>query len=215
MYRIALINMPFANLGMPSIALTQLKTVVENRFKDHVSVEVYYLNHDFANYLGLELYELITDSADSQNAGLGDWFFRQTAFPELPNNSGVYLSRYFPFHTEQMNTLKSQVLEKRRGLDRFLDSLISKYGLDQVQLVGFTSMFMQSAASFSLARRIKDSNLKITIVLGGANCESPMGQVIVKYVEPIDYVFSGPALKSLPEFVAHCLNQEIWKSARC
>lgn len=81
MYRIALINMPFANLHMPSIALTQLKSVVENRFKNEVSVDVYYLNHDFANCLGLDLYDLITESADSQNSGLGDWFFRQIAFP--------------------------------------------------------------------------------------------------------------------------------------
>ncbi len=213
MYKIALINMPFANPAMPSIALTQLKTVVENRFKDQVSVDVCYLNHDFANYLGLGLYDLIIDFADSQNADLGDWFFRQAAFPDLPNNAGAYLSRYFPFHTEEMNTLKSQVLEKRRGLDRFLDSLISKYRLDQAQLVGFTSMFMQSAACFSLARKLKESNSELTIVMGGANCESPMGQVIVKYVEPIDYVFSGPALKSLPEFVGHCLDQQMWKGS--
>lgn len=211
MYRIALVNMPFANLCMPSIALTQLKTVVENKFKDQVSVDVYYLNHDFANYLGLELYESIIDSADAQNSGLGDWLFRQAAFPDQPNNAGAYLSRYFPFHTEQMNTLKSQVLEKRKGLDRFLDSLISKYALDQAQLVGFTSMFMQNAASFSLARRIKECNSKITTVIGGANCESPMGQVIVEHVESIDYVFSGPALKSFPEFVTHQVDQEAWK----
>src|SRR5215510_126433 len=192
MYKIALINMPFADLAMPSIALTQLKAVVDQRFKDQVSVEVHYLNHDFARYLGLELYDLITESADSQNAGLGDWFFRQAAFPELPNNAGVYLSRYFPFHTEEMNTLKSRILEKRRALDNFLDSLISKYALDQAQLVGFTSMFMQSAAAFSLARRLKELETKPIIVMGGANCETPMGQVIIKEVTPVDYVFSGP-----------------------
>ncbi len=132
MYKIALINMPFANLSFPSIALTQLKAVVDERFKDQVSADIHYLTHDFAKYLGLDLYELITGSADAQNAGLGDWFFRQTAFPELANNAGVYLSRYFPFHTEEMNTLKSRILEKRRGLDQFLDSLISKYALDKL-----------------------------------------------------------------------------------
>jgi ribosomal peptide maturation radical SAM protein 1 len=213
MYKIALINMPFADLAMPSIALTQLKAVVEQRFKDQVSASVYYLNHDFARYLGLELYELITSSADSQNAGLGDWFFRQTAFPEAANNAGVYLSRYFPFHTEEMNTLKSRLLEKRRGLDQFLDSLIAQYGLDQMQLVGFTSMFMQSAAVFSLARRLKECEPPPIIVMGGANCESPMGQVIVKEVTPVDCVFSGPALKSFPEFVQHCLNGEMGRAS--
>jgi ribosomal peptide maturation radical SAM protein 1 len=208
MFKIALINMPFADLRLPSIALTQLKAVVDQRFKDQVSVDIHYLSHDFAKYLGRDLYDLITGSGDSQNAGLGDWLFRQTAFPDLSNNAGVYLSRYFPFHTEEMNALKSNVLAKRRGLDNFLDSLISKYALDQVQVVGFTSMFMQSAAAFSLARRLKECDPKPITVIGGANCESPMGQVIAKEVASIDYVFSGPALKSFPEFVQHCLDQE-------
>ena len=211
MYRIALINMPFANLSLPSIALTQLKSLVESHFREQVSVNLLYLNHDFANYLGLDLYHLVVNSTESQNSGLGDWFFRQTAFPDLPNNAGVYLSRYFPFHTDQMNKLKGLILEKRRGLSSFLEGLIKKYSLDQNELVGFTSMFMQNVASFSLARKIKDKNKDITIIMGGANCESPMGQVIVQYTDAIDYVFSGPALRSFPEFVEHQLAQEVWK----
>lgn len=211
MYRIALINMPFANLALPSIALTQLKSLVESHFREQVSVNLLYLNHDFANYLGLDLYHLVVNSPESQNSGLGDWFFRQTAFPDLSNNAGVYLARYFPFNTEQMNKLKGLILEKRRGLSGFLESLIEKYSLDQVELVGFTSMFMQNVASFSLARKIKDKNKDLTIIMGGANCESPMGQVIVQYIDAIDYVFSGPALRSFPEFVEHQLAQEVWK----
>ncbi len=212
MYKIALVNMPFANLAMPSIALTQLKGVVESRFADRVAVDIHYLNHDFANYLGSDLYDLITDSNDSQNSGLGDWFFRQTAFPNLANNAGVYLSRYFPFHSDEMNTLKSRILEKRRGLERILDGLIEKYSLEQAQLVGFTSMFMQSAAVFSMARKLKELDSKPTIIMGGANCESPMGQIIVKHVEPIDFVFSGPALKNFPEFVQLCLDDQLSKA---
>ena len=211
MYRITLINMPFANLSIPSIALTQLKAVVESRLTEQVSINLLYLNHDFGNYLGLDLYDLIVNSKESQNSGLGDWFFRQTAFPSLPDNAGVYLSRYFPVHTDQMSQLKELVLEKRRGLSSFLESLIKKYSLDQKELVGFTSMFMQNVASFSLARKIKDKNKDVTTIMGGANCESPMGQVIVRYADAIDYVFSGPGLKSFPEFVEHQLAQEAWK----
>ena len=70
MYRITLINMPFANLSLPSIALTQLKAVVESHFKEQVSINLLYLNHDFANYLGLDLYDLIVNSKESQNSGL-------------------------------------------------------------------------------------------------------------------------------------------------
>src|ERR1044072_7897122 len=212
MYKSALINMPFADLQMLSIALTKVTAVLEQRFRDQVSVNIYYLSHDFARYLGLELYDRITGSADSQNAGLGDWFFRQAAFHDQTNNSGMDLSLSFPLHTEEMNTLKSRILEKRRGLEHFLETLISRYALDEAQLVGFTSMFMQSAAAFSLARRLKEGPSKPIIVMGGANCETPMGQVIITAGTPVHYVFSGPALKSFPEFVQQCLDQDLSKA---
>ena len=110
-----------------------------------------------------------------------------------------------------MKQLKALVLEKRRGLSSFLESLIKKYSLDQKELVGFTSMFMQNVASFSLAGKIKDKNKDMTVIIGGANCESPMGQVIVRHVDAVDYVFSGPGLRSFPEFVEHQLAGEAWK----
>ena len=210
MYKIALINMPFANLQMPSLALTQLKSVVESRFKDQVTVDVFYLNHDFAHYLGKDLYSTIL-GGEAQNSGLGDWIFRQVDFPDQPNNLNLYLSRYFPLQNSEVNALKSAILEKRRGLDRFLDELVTKYALDQADVVGFTSMFAQNVASFALARKIKERNPKSIVVMGGANCESPMGQVIVKHVDAIDYVFSGPGLKSFPQFVEHAMAGELAK----
>ena len=210
MYKIALVNMPFANLQMPSLALTQLKSVVESRFNDQVTADVFYLNHDFAHYLGRDLYSTIL-GGEAQNSGLGDWIFRQAAFPDQANNLGVYLSRYFPLQSSETNALKSGILEKRRGLDRFLDSLITKYALDQADIVGFTSMFAQNVASFALARKIKARNPKSIVVMGGANCESPMGQVIVKHVDVIDYVFSGPGLKSFPQFVEHAMAGDMSK----
>lgn len=211
MFRIVLINMPFANLAMPSIALTQLKYVVEAEFGDRVSSEVLYLNQEFANYLGLDFYEFLTGSPESQNSGLGEWFFRQAAFPDQPNNASPYLTRYFPFRTEQANTLKSRILEKRRGLEAFLDRLIDKYRLHEADLVGFTSMFMQNVSSFAMARKLKARRPEIVTVMGGANCESPMGQVIARHVPQVDFVFSGPGLRNFPQLVGHCLDGEPWK----
>jgi ribosomal peptide maturation radical SAM protein 1 len=210
MYKIALINMPFANLQMPSLALTQLKSVVESRFKDQVTAGVFYLNHDFAHYFGKDFYSTIL-GGEAQNSGLGDWIFRQAAFPDRANNVSLYLSRYFPLQNSETKALKSALLEKRRGLDRFLDTLVTKYALDQADIVGFTSMFAQNVASFALARKIKDRNPKSIVVMGGANCESPMGQVIVKHVDAVDYVFSGPGLRSFPQFVEHAMAGELAK----
>src|SRR4029077_9061316 len=66
-YKVILINMPFANVRMPSIALTQLQSRVLSALDGRVSVDILNLNHDFAKYLGLDLYGYLTDSFESQN----------------------------------------------------------------------------------------------------------------------------------------------------
>jgi magnesium-protoporphyrin IX monomethyl ester (oxidative) cyclase len=89
-------------------------------------------------------------------------------------------------------------------VDAFLEELIDRYDLASYQLVGFTSMFSQNAACFAMARKLKQRNPRIITVIGGANCEASMGRVIARQVEAVDFVFSGAALKSFPEFV-RCL----------
>ena len=211
MYKIALINMPFGGLQSPSLALTQLKSVVDGEFKDRVSVKIHYLNQDFAHHLGVELTQRLALSTESYISGIGDWIFRQAAFPELPDNTETYFQRYFPVRTPQIEAIKQVVLQKRKLLNTFLSGLIDKYQLAEADIVGFTSMFSQNVASFALARKLKEKNPKIITVIGGAACEAPMGQEIAKNFKPIDFVFSGPGLKSFTQFVRHCLDGEFDK----
>ncbi|MEM7586303.1 MAG: RiPP maturation radical SAM C-methyltransferase [Acidobacteriota bacterium] len=200
MYRIRLVNMPFASLNMPSIALTQLRSVAEERFGDQVSVDVHYLNQDFAGFLGLETYNLLS-GVQASNAGLGDWFFRQIAFPGLPDNTDEYFQRYFPRRGQELEEKKRQVTSKRAVLKRYLKRLIAKYKLADADLVGFTSMFSQNLANFALAQLLKEKNPDLVTVMGGANCEAPMGAELARHVDAIDFVFSGPGLVSFPTFV--------------
>ncbi len=205
MRRISLINMPFANLGLPSIALTQLKAVVYEKLQDQVTVEILYLTLDFAKYMGVELYDYLTNSMESLNTGLGDWVFRQVMSPGLPDNTEKYMARYFPGRSPQTLQLRESVARIRSGLGAFMDELIEKYDLTRSAIVGCTSMFMQNAASFAMARKLKQRNPDIITVIGGANCEFPMGAVLAERIEAIDFVFSGPALKSFPQFLRHWL----------
>jgi len=214
MYKIFLINMPFADLGLPSIALTQLKSIADGKFANQAEVSIFYLNHDFAHYMGTDSYQDIATSMKHHITGLGDWFFRQAAFPTLADNTETYFLRYYPHQDKESQAFKQLIQEKRAGLDHFFDTLILKYRLDQAELVGFTSMFCQNAACFALARKLKALNSEITIVMGGANCEAPMGQEIVRNVEQVDAVFSGPALISFPEFVDYKLNHRFKKLSR-
>ena len=106
MFKVILINMPFANLTTPSIALTQLKSMIDGQFSDRVSVEILYLNQDFALQLGLDFYRFFAESAEAQNSGFGDWFFRKAAFPDAADNAEKYFKRYFPFRSPAADNFK-------------------------------------------------------------------------------------------------------------
>ncbi len=203
MYEIALVNMPLANLAMPSLALTQLQAAVGRAFGDQVRTGVHYLNHDFAHFLTLPAYsELI--SFEHHPTGLGEWFFRAVAFPDAPDTSDEYFQRYYPQHSERNRMIRAFAQQKRAGLEAHFEAMIDRYGLDKADLVGFTSMFSQNVAALAMARLVRKRNPKAVIVMGGANCEAPMGREIVDNTADVDFVFSGPALRSFPELV-RCL----------
>jgi ribosomal peptide maturation radical SAM protein 1 len=206
MYKISLIDMPFADLWFPSIALTQIKAVLEARFGPQVRVRVLYLNQDIAQYLGVRLYCYISNSLETNMAALGDWLFRGLAFPDAEDNVDAYFRRCFPGEDAETLDKKQTILRKRKGLGTCLDRLIAKYALADEDLVGFTSMFCQNVGSFAMARRIKDRKPDILTVMGGANCEAPMGVELARTVEPLDYIFSGPGLINFPAFVETCLS---------
>lgn len=195
-------------LNIPSLGLTQLSSILKQEHAGRVAAEIIYLNHDFALYMGVELYQRLASSGYHHYSGIGDWFFRQSAFPGAPDNADEYFARYYPPVNDYMRSFKALVLEKREGLDAFLDELISKYELHRADLVGFTSMFAQNVACIAMARKLKERNAGLVTVMGGANCEAPMGRALADEVESLDFVCSGPGLKSFPELVARHLDGE-------
>src|SRR5262249_2409448 len=71
MISVALVNMPFARLDLPSLALTQLRSMLMREFDGDVKVEIFYLNHDFASALfGLDTHEQIASYVYA-NRGVG------------------------------------------------------------------------------------------------------------------------------------------------
>ena len=84
--RIALINMPFGVLSLPSLAYAQLESVLRKAFGDRVRVDTLYLNMDYALHVAdLSLYNHALSAYGFLTAA-GDWLFRQAAFPECPDN---------------------------------------------------------------------------------------------------------------------------------
>ena len=201
MYQIVLINMPFAALEFPSLALTQLKERTQAVLGERTRVKILYANQEFAHLPDYLLYQEIASSVRHGMTGLGDWIFRQAAFPEQPDNLKEFFARCYPGRDESTIRLQENVLHLRNQVDCWLDNLIERNALHQADLVGLTSMFTQTVACLALARRLKERNPALTIVMGGANCEYPMGYELVRRIPFIDFVFSGPALSTFPEFV--------------
>ncbi|MGE5830141.1 MAG: RiPP maturation radical SAM C-methyltransferase [Micromonosporaceae bacterium] len=204
--RVALVNMPFADWHRPSFALSQLAALVRREHGDEVHVQVFYLNQDIADFFDVSSYTALAGHVDHLTTGLGDWLFRDIAFPELPENSQTYFHRYYL--GKQWNEFRAHILDRRRELRGFCESLIDRYELASFDLVGLTSMFAQTTASIAVARLIKDRNPAALTVMGGANCEPPMGREIVAGTPAIDFVFSGPALHTFPDFVGHLLAED-------
>jgi ribosomal peptide maturation radical SAM protein 1 len=209
MLSMALVNMPFAALQRPSIALTQLQAVVDRTLGDRLSTSILYVNQDFGRFLGAERYQQLVTSMNFLNSGFGEWFFRRAAFPEEPDNTEEYLQRYFYQPTEETRLIRRLMGEVRPEVEAFLDRIIEVNHLDRVRLLGFTSMFSQNVASFALARRVKALNPDVTVIIGGANCEAPMGRALAANVPMLDFVFSGPALLTLPTFLGHLLDGDL------
>jgi magnesium-protoporphyrin IX monomethyl ester (oxidative) cyclase len=203
--RLALVNPPFALINMPSLAMTQLSGLLRSGpRRDRLTVSEHYVNMDVARRLGAGLYSFIANSYEALNGGLGEWMFRKTAFPELEDNAEEYFERFhssLPRAAGDVATMWRTLLDRRDLLGACIDDVIAEHRLAHADVVGFTTMFSQTCASIAIARAIKAKNPSAIVVMGGANCEAPMGAPLARHVPAIDYVFSGPALVSLPEFI--------------
>jgi magnesium-protoporphyrin IX monomethyl ester (oxidative) cyclase len=203
MLNIALVNTPFAYVNAPSLALIQLRGVLNTgQHRDHVAVSEHYVNIDFAKRFGLSLYNYAANSPDILCCGLGDWIFRRAAFPDAPDNVDEYFDRYRDrFPAGIVDGYWGHVLSVRSTVEQLIEGILDERAFDTADIVGFSSMFAQNVAAIAFARAVKRRNPNALIVIGGANCESPMGQRLAGQVDCIDYVFSGPALVSFSEFV--------------
>ena len=211
MCRISLVNMPFADCRSPCLALTQLRSIIQSQSYSYaVSVDIAYANLNFASFLGRRAYESVSFGFELPYAGFGDWLFRRVAFPGLTDNTAEYFECYLGRKKADDAPYAREIVANHLSkMESHIDSIIDLYSLDKADIVGMTSTFMQNVASFALARLIKKRNPAVVTVIGGSNCQFPMGQIIADQINDIDYVFSGPALKSFPSFIEAYLNQRL------
>ncbi len=209
-FRQVLIDMPFSLIECAAFGISQLKTYLDISCKDLVETDILYFNHDFYFFFGEEIYNYVNHDffnfykfhnnkhlwvdnlrksgleVEYYNGMLGDWIFREAAFPKLIDNAEVYFKKY-----NYDPRIQSLIHQRRKEIDAFLESLIVKYDLLRYDIIGFTSRFQQLTSALALARILKSKKPDIIITIGGPNCEPPAGSIIAKNCKNIDYVMSG------------------------
>src|SRR5262245_43196677 len=150
---IMLVSMPFFTVERPSLQLGLLSAIVRQR---GFHADTLHLTLDFATRIGVDLYESLSEYARHE---FGNWLFSTAAFPEdAPDPGGRLLTRLVP-DVERFHPLGGDAAAllriRNEVVPDFLDHAEQRIEWPRYDVVGFTCTFQQNAASFALARRLK------------------------------------------------------------
>ncbi|MCS1351059.1 RiPP maturation radical SAM C-methyltransferase [Mechercharimyces sp. CAU 1602] len=194
--QIALVNMPFGSLDRPPIGISLLKSQVE--LQGH-SCKNLFLNLKLVDYIGVATFNHISNTIPSLL--IGEWLFSSSLFPNKQKEE-EYL-KLIPERLGYRTPIYSSenLLQIKQKISIYLDDCIDDYPWIDFDLIGFTSVFEQNAASLALAKRIKERWPQKKVIIGGANCEGPMGVAMIKAFPFLDFICQGEGDLSFPILV--------------
>ncbi|NGO41273.1 RiPP maturation radical SAM protein 1 [Streptomyces sp. YC419] len=189
--------MPYAALPRPSIGLGLLQAILR---RDGIPSTVLHANLWFAEKVGVPAYELLATHAAAQQL-MGEWTFAEAAFPEAGARKwdDAYLEELrFAFahlaeHTGKPDLAGEVLPGLRAAAGGFVDVVARRVLETGARVVGCTSMFEQHVASLALLRRVRELDPTVVTLLGGANCETVMGEATHRCFPWVDYLVSGEA----------------------
>ena len=208
---IALVHMPWANPNTAPIQVGLLKSVVtEAGFQ----ADTVCANLDLLEFIDIDTYLSIAET--QLPLILGEWLFAKDIYDKDTKYSNCSSDTAYLKHLlarEQITAKQFDFFQEFRveTAIKYLDFLINSYPWNRYELIGFSCVFSQALPSLALARRIKELYPSISIVFGGAQCSSPMGEEYLRAFPWLDYVCVGPGeipLKTLLE-CSNPMNPEI------
>lgn len=199
--RVVLVSMPFMDVHRPSIQLGLLKSLTA---RCGFPVRTLHANLDFAVRIGVDYYELL---CQHRGPMVGDWLFSLAAFPGTAPDPDAQMIDDLAGELSYLGAQPEEVRERLiriRNIDvpAYLDTLIHTFPWEDATVVGFTSTFQQNAASFALARRLKEHYPDIVTVFGGANFDDEMGPELVRTNDCIDIAVIGEGDETFPRLVS-------------
>jgi len=183
------VMMPMAAVQRPSIALGQLQAALSGA---RIASQAVFANLMYLDWVGVDLYRRLERSRIED--GLVDWLFAPVAFPDFRPDEEAYLRDFQPRNAEWLDpSALGQLRSLRRQSAGFIDWVADRVLQANPCVVGASSTFQQHVASLAILRRVKDRRPDIVTLMGGANCETRMGQGTHRNFPWVDIVVSGEA----------------------
>ncbi|MGE3488329.1 MAG: RiPP maturation radical SAM C-methyltransferase [Nitrospira sp.] len=204
---VALVHMPFGSACMPNLGLSILRSILEQQ---GIKVRLFYFNLEFAALMGPIEYQTIANSYPDSLALAGEWLFSnglyETDCPGYLNEILAARDGADEFTRTQFEKIRGNLESTKALLPYFLEKCTTELLACSPKIVGFSSTFQQHLASLAVAKRLKQACSPPFIVLGGANCEGPMGLQTLKSHSYLDCIVSGPGEIVFPELVHEILS---------
>jgi ribosomal peptide maturation radical SAM protein 1 len=208
---VALVSMPFAFIETPSMGPSLLRARLED---DGVPAQVSYLTLDFARRVGRETYDAIAHQPGISCLA-GDWLFAEQLHDRTEAEREGFLAavRDGTIGTaasgrHDVEAFVRHLETAARAIPAFLDDWCERLLAQRPRIVGFTSVFQQHVASLALARRLRERDPDVFLVMGGPACDDVMGVETAARFPELSAVVYGEADEAFAALVARVLAGE-------
>ena len=190
-----LVSMPWTTLRAPSIQIGTIKAVLD---RAGLPAETAHLYVTFFDFLQERLGQDFPGIDEFEQSGwlFGEWMF---AVPPFRTQSETNDERFrLQFAHEFGGKAVDRAFAIRDLVPEFLDLCADEILASEPTVVGLSSTFAQTVPSLTLAKLLKQRSPHLSIVMGGSNCEGPMGAAIHRLFPWVDVVVRGEAEQVAP-----------------
>nr|WSZ99914.1 RiPP maturation radical SAM C-methyltransferase [Streptomyces sp. NBC_00857] len=191
--RVTLVSMPWNNVARPSIQVGTLRSVAEAEgwqvesdyaYLDFYALAQRMLGFDHADWA--DAYELVSEKL--YHLSVGDWIY------SLRRGDATDRGAYFDLLRSKgvAEATISLIDALREVADRHVEETTASLLEAAPDVIGFTTTFSQNGPTLAVADRLRAAGFTGTIVLGGSNCEGPMGRALLANFPAVDAIVDGP-----------------------
>jgi ribosomal peptide maturation radical SAM protein 1 len=187
---VLLVSMPWTTLRAPSIQIGTVKAVLD---RSGVPAATAHLYVPFYDQIAARVEPRFRSVDEFEQCGwlFGEWAF---AVPPFRARSESADERFrMRFAREFGERAVDQAFAVRRLVPQFLEWCADQVLEAAPAVVGFSTTFAQTVPSLALAAVLKRRRPALRTVLGGSNCEGPMGEAAHRLFPWIDVVVRGEA----------------------